>query len=110
MVFGSAAFTDQVGVALEPSRGTREISRAERFAVRPSLDQLFAGALAAASCDALMRDAFRRHGCTLREIGDLFGRHPSTVWRRIRQAECLSPIVPVNWRDIPKGPHARIKI
>ncbi len=87
VVFGSTAFTARVGVALEPHREARDISRAERFAVRPSLDQLFARSRDGGSRDAAMREAFRRHGYTLREIGARVGRHPSSVSKGIRRAE-----------------------
>jgi putative transposase len=103
VVFGSTAFTAQVGLVLEPHREIRDISRAERFAVRPSLDRLFAKSREGWSRDALMREAFRRHGYTLREIGELVGLHPSTVWRRIRSAESRPPTRPdpANWANVP---------
>ena len=78
-----ATFTAQVGVTLEPHRGDREIVYAERFAVRPGLDDLFGNAGDARPRDASMREAFVRHGYTLREIGDFLGLHSSTVWWRI---------------------------
>jgi DNA-directed RNA polymerase specialized sigma24 family protein len=34
-----------------------------------------------------MRDAFERHGYTLREIGDFVRRPANTVSRRIRRAD-----------------------
>jgi putative transposase len=83
VVFGSAALTAQVGDALEPYREICEISRAERFAVRPSLDTLLAEACDGSARNALIRKAFRLYGYTLREIGVFIGRHPSTVSRRI---------------------------
>jgi REP element-mobilizing transposase RayT len=86
VVFGSQELIDQVGVALEQHRETRDISRAERFAVRPSLDELLSKARDGSNA-TLWRDAFRLHGYTLREIGDFAGYHYSTVWRRIRHVE-----------------------
>jgi hypothetical protein len=41
-----------------------------------------------------MRDAFERHGYTLRQISDFAGRPPATVWRRIRRV--VERIVPVD--------------
>lgn len=85
VVCGSGDFTAQVGVMLEPHRGDVEIVYAERFAVRPGLDRLFGNARDARSRDASMREAFARHGYTLREIGDFLGLPPSTVWWRIKR-------------------------
>jgi hypothetical protein len=90
VVFGSPALTAEVSVALEAHRGVYDISRTERFAVRPSLEQLSSKNPDDRFCDALMFEAFRRHGYTLRAIGDFVGYHPSTVWRRIRRFESNS--------------------
>lgn len=85
IVCGSDAFAARVGVALASFRDSGDIVYAERFAVRPSLDVLFANVQGAQACDLSMRDAFERHGYTLREIGEFIGRHPGTVWKRIRR-------------------------
>jgi putative transposase len=86
MVFGSEEFQARVGNALEARRADREFSYAQRFACRPPLEQLFAGASESVGLDLAMREAFERHGYTLREIGDCVGRPSGTVWRRIRRA------------------------
>ena len=86
VVVGSAAFTAQVGAALEPFRNVREISKAERLATRLALSELFAGRDRQPQ-NVLMREAFRRYGYTLRQIGDFVGCHPSTVWRRMRETD-----------------------
>jgi hypothetical protein len=84
VVYGSGTFVTQVGLTLASHRDKHDIVHAERFAVRPPLDQLFTHAGDAHSRDASMREAYERHGYTLREIGAFVGRHPGTVWRRIR--------------------------
>ena len=87
LVFGSPVFTAQVGQALEPLREKCDISRVERFAVRPTLDEWFANAHDQASRDTLMREAVQRHGYSLRDIADHCGCHSSTVLRGIRRAD-----------------------
>ena len=93
LVFGSDALVARVGAALERHRENREVVYAERFACRPTLDRLFANVGDARARDRSMRDAFERHGYTLREISDFVGRPPATVWRRIRRvAERAAPV------------------
>jgi REP element-mobilizing transposase RayT len=86
LVCGSGTFAARVGVTLAVHRHTRDIVYAERFAVRPPLDRLMTNTHDSQARDIVMREAFERYGYTLREIGDFVGRHPSTVWRRIRRA------------------------
>jgi hypothetical protein len=87
VVFGSDEFRADVAVALEPHRTVRDFSRCERYAVRPSLECMFAGCHDRASRYKLMADAYWRYGYTLREIGAFLGCHQSTVWKQIRRAE-----------------------
>ena len=86
LVFGSDALVARVAAALERYSEDREVVYAERFGCRPTLDRLFANAGDARARDRSTRDAFERHGYTLRQIGDFVGRSPATVWRRIRRA------------------------
>src|SRR5262249_16171833 len=68
VVYGSAAFSAEVAAASLPFRTDREIVRRERLAARPTLEQLFTENRDGASENTLMREAFERHGYTLREI------------------------------------------
>jgi putative transposase len=108
VVHGSPVFTAQVGTVLETHREDRDISRAERFAVRPSLDELVARSRGGVARDATMREAFRRHGYTLSEIGRCFGCHTSTVWRHIRLADRPDPASATSNRQAPL--YEKIKI
>jgi hypothetical protein len=82
----SKRFAAQVWPVLEPSRRNREFLRQEKFSGRPSLEELFAAG--AASCrQQVLLEAFQRHGYTLGELGAFINRHPSTVWRQIRQLD-----------------------
>ena len=85
LFYGSSIFARCVGATLTPHRDKHDIVYAERFAARPPLDSLFTDAIDAHALDVSMRDAFEHHGYTLREIGEFIGRHPGTVWRRIRR-------------------------
>jgi hypothetical protein len=86
-VVRSRTFPVHVDAAFERSREIREVAWAERHPVRPSLAELFAGIDDRAACDRVMLEAFQRYGYTLRELGDVIERHPTTVWRRIRQLD-----------------------
>jgi len=111
VVVGSTAFAAEVGVALEPHRGNRDYRHAERYAVRPSLDRLLAEGCDGAARGVLMREAYRRYGYTLREIGAFVGQHPSTVLRCIRRAGLEhAPSEACEGGQLPSGSHARIKI
>jgi REP element-mobilizing transposase RayT len=82
---GPKAFLSHLGMILEAHRDEAEVTYAERFACRPSLNQIFECADDAAAFDQSMHEAFERHGYTLREIGDFVRRPANTVWRRIRR-------------------------
>ena len=83
-----AVASDQLAVritdAIAPHWNVDEFRYAERFAVRPPLDILLA-ADEMESRDIALREAFEYYGYTLRQIADAIGRHPCTVWRRIRR-------------------------
>jgi putative transposase len=86
LLVGSDEFKAGLQPLLLPHQQTRDYVYAERFAARPPL-----GAVVSRDTDrdGLKRsayDAFTRHAYTLREIGDLIGRHPSTVWTWIHRA------------------------
>jgi len=82
---GTDAFRAQVAPELKPYRSNQEIAYVERFAVRPSLESLFAAGDDRQRCNASMREAFHRHGYTLREISEFLDVHATTVWRRIHR-------------------------
>ena len=95
VVFGSDAFRADVAVAIEPHRAVSDFSRRERYAVRPSLECIFADCHDGASRHRLMSEAYWRHGYTLREIAALVGCHESTVGKHVRRAEFLTTFNPV---------------
>jgi putative transposase len=68
-----------------------EIPRAQRFASRPPLAQLFAGVATRAERDARSVIAVRDHGYTMKEVADFLGRHYVTVSRALAHADGLPP-------------------
>ncbi len=66
-----------------------EIPRAQRFASRPPLAQLFAGVATRAERDARSVIAVRDHGYAMKEVADFLGRHYVTVSRALAHADGL---------------------
>jgi len=97
-VSGSEAFRTNVAAALEPHRDVRDFVRRERYAIRPTLESIFADSHDRVSCRRAMVEAYRRYGYTLREIGRLLGRQPSTILKQICRMESAQA-EPVSGRD-----------
>jgi REP element-mobilizing transposase RayT len=92
LVFGDALLARQVRPLLEPHRDNEAFVYAERYATRPPLEDLLLHVDSTFALKHAVHEAFHRHAYTLREIGDMVGRTPSTVskWvraRRERRAE-----------------------
>jgi putative transposase len=87
LLFGSDAFARRITPLLEPHRDTRDFLYRERFATRPSLEEIFDGRSTRKAQQDAAYDAFGQHAYTLREIGALVGRAPATVWTWIKSAE-----------------------
>ncbi len=64
-----------------------EIPRTQRFALRPRLSAIFAGAPAGADRDLCCARAVRAHGYTLRAVAAYLGVHYSTVSRALARGE-----------------------
>lgn len=87
---GSEAFARQFAPLLRPFRHNDAYVRAERFAARPSLAELFAAPESSAAAAA--HTAFTDHAYTLREIGEHLKRPGTTVWAWIRRRRQRGPI------------------
>jgi putative transposase len=96
---GSDEFAVRLMDVLAQHRDADDFRYAERFAVRPPLDLLLAADDRHAR-DAAMREAFEYYGYTLREIADVIGRHPCTVWRRIRRVGAGSRVAAAKMQEI----------
>ncbi|HEY7040258.1 MAG TPA: transposase [Methylomirabilota bacterium] len=68
-----------------------EIPRAQRFATRPSLRDLFRDVTTRRERDTRAVAAVREHGYSMREVGDFLGRHYITVSRALARADGLRP-------------------
>ncbi len=86
LLFGGDLLKRQARPLLEQHREEREFLYKDRFAARPALESLLMEgdrpSLAAAA-----RTAFHVHGYTLKEIGDVIGRSPSTICKWIHRIE-----------------------
>jgi putative transposase len=67
----------------------REIPRAQRFAGRPTLDEVFSGVASRADRNARCSLAVRSFGYTLRELADFLGLHYATISRVLEQSDNL---------------------
>ena len=76
---GTAAFVRQLEPLLKEQPLDPEIRRRERFAARPSLEELFVGVSDKATRNERIHEAVRVHRYTLREVGDFLGLHVSTI-------------------------------
>ena len=79
MFLGTDAFVKQSRFLLPARPVAPEIRRRERFAARPSLEDLFSGISDEATRNERTHQAVRVHHYTLREVGDLLGLHFSTI-------------------------------
>ena len=66
-----------------------EIPRAQRFASRSPLAQLFDGVVTRADRNARAVTAVRDHGYAMKEVADFLGRHYVTVSRALAHADGL---------------------
>ncbi len=64
-----------------------EFPRAQRFASRPPLAQVFVDVTSRADRDARAVEAVRNHGYTMREVAEFLGRHYITVSRALARAD-----------------------
>ncbi len=67
----------------------REIPRAQRFAGRPTLNEVFSGVASRADRNARCALAVRSFGYTLRELADFLGLHYATISRVLGQSDNL---------------------
>ena len=87
LVLGSARELPAVRAHIERAAAKVEIPREHRFALRPSLEQLFAHARTRADRDDGCVRAAREHGYSLRAIASFLGMHYSAVSRAVDRGE-----------------------
>ncbi len=72
-----------LGGACRAAARDLEVPRAQRFATRPTLSDLFAGAATRGERNARAVAAVRDHGYTMKAVADFLGRHYVTVSRAL---------------------------
>jgi len=78
--------SDRTGEPRREVRECTEFPRAQRFASRPSLAQIFAGTASKADRNGRVVLAVRDHGYTMREVARFLGRHYATISRVLERA------------------------
>jgi len=78
-LLGSDGFVDQLRPLLKEKPLDPEYRKRERFAARPSLEELFADVTDKATRNERIYQAVRIHHYTLREVGDHVGLLYSTI-------------------------------
>jgi len=76
---GTDVFMEQITPLLNNKPVDPEIRKEERFATRPSLEELFSGVSAKATRNERIHQAVRVHHYTLREVGDFLGLYFLTI-------------------------------
>lgn len=76
---GTGAFVKRMQPLLKEKRIDPEIRRRERFAARPSLEELFRDVPDKATRNQQIHQAVRVYHYTLREVGDFLGLYFSTI-------------------------------
>mgnify|MGYP001562315162 CR=1 FL=1 len=88
MLLGSRTFIEKHKELITGKEEIKEIPKAQRYATRPSLDEIFKKAEQdKASIDRVIYNAHTAYGYRLKEIGDYLGVHYSTVSRAIKRME-----------------------
>jgi putative transposase len=79
VLIGSDAFVQSLKPLLKDVEGNREFRREERLALRPTLDELFAGIADKPTRNERIHAAVREHQYKLKEVGDHLGLCYSTI-------------------------------
>jgi len=86
LLVGSEGFVRSFEPMLAAYRGDRELVHAERFAARPSLDEVIPNRTRGPDRDRAAHRAFYIYAFTLREIAEYLQASPSAVWVWTRRA------------------------
>jgi putative transposase len=76
---GADSLADQVGPLLDERRTEIDITRFQRLAARPTLDELFADIHDKETRNERIHEAMRVHEYTLKELAEYLGLHYSTI-------------------------------
>ena len=85
---GSEGFLEKLKPHLEERVPDKEIPKGQRLATRPTLEELFSGiGRDKKARNALIHQAVKDYGYTLKEVGEFLGLHYSTVSKAYRKAK-----------------------
>ena len=89
MLLGNERFVEHLVPGLRKKRLLKEIPRQQRFAIRPTLSQLFAARFRTnrPRRNETIRRAHVNHGYSLSDIGRAVGLHSSTISRIVSAQE-----------------------
>jgi len=87
ILLGDDKFVLRLEPYLKQVQRVREVPRGQRFVERPSLEELFRGAVGKSKQkrNRLIRNAHLRYGYTLVEIGRVLGLHYSTISKVVKE-------------------------
>lgn len=107
-ILGSESFIKQMEPLLKERIPSKDFSKEEQYAARPSLERLFSDWNDRTERNMKIREAVWEHGYTLKEVADHLGLHYSTV---SALARCKAGRVKsVNQRSDPPGLDDRKKL
>ena len=81
ILLGSDSFVLEMTPRLHETQDIQEIPRKQRFATRPSLDEVFSGVRTKTERNQKIYEAARRYEYTLAELQEYLGLHYSTISR-----------------------------
>jgi len=87
VILGSKRFMEKHEGRLSQKKTEKEIAKVERFASRPSLDEIFKGITTKKKRNKEIYKAYEKHRYSLKEIGDYFNIHYSTVSRIVKKTK-----------------------
>jgi putative transposase len=99
VILGSEEFIEQVKPSLTPEPQaekfpSREIPKSQRFALHPSLPEIFGERKSKKKRDEAIVESYIVHGYTQSDIADFLGIHYTTVSRAIHREHTKKKIVP----------------
>ncbi|MDK2896425.1 MAG: REP-associated tyrosine transposase [Candidatus Atribacteria bacterium] len=84
LYLGSKAFADEIKKLLPDEEITAEVPKAQRYLIRPSLEEVFSSPVDTSE-EELMYRAWVQYNYTLQQIAEYKGVHYTTVSRKIKK-------------------------
>jgi REP element-mobilizing transposase RayT len=87
LIVGGKLFAQEIRKRIDGRKDLQEVPRAQRYAGRPSLEELFAGVNGKEDRNRRIREACLKHGYRLSEVGAKLGLHYSTISHVVNRGE-----------------------